>query len=294
MTGVEEGAALGEGAAAAGGAGVAAGGLTAAQYAALAASIGGTAASMVGQQQAAQQRRDILNKQATATDAANDKAEQLVTKEGTNYQADARDAALTAQKVATAAQSNTDLGTAPTAINGAGDAGAVSNDYLAAKGAREGTEATRLGQVVQQMAAVRAPGQLQQTEAMRRADLAGTLQDMWSAQKNATVAAQNDANGVEQPWWGQAGQLAGAVGNGYLAGGGLNSVATPSAAPSGITPALVDSAASTDGYGPSSFAQSALGTAGYGSGGVPVVQAPTVAPSLWDPRLRGGIRFGGR
>lgn len=213
MTGVEEGAALGAGAA---GTGAVAGGLTAAQWAALAASVGGTAASYVGQQQQADDRRDILNKQLQSTKAAEDKSATLVNQEGQNYQGDAREAAMQAQQQATLAQSQKDLGTAPTIINGAGDAGAVSSDYLAAKDATNASEGTRLSAIAQELAKTRSPGQLMTSEGLRRANLAGVLQDMWSAQRNGNQAAQADAQGVEEPWWGQAGKVAAAGGTSYL------------------------------------------------------------------------------
>lgn len=226
MTGVEEAAPIVAGAA---GGGTAAAGLSAAEWAALAASIGGTAASMYGTQQQANQRKDILDKQLLQTQAAEDKTGQLVDKEGSNYQADARQAALTGQQGATLAQSQADLGPAPTIIDGAGDSGAVSSDYLAAKADKALSEGTRLTALATALSKTRGVGQLETTEGLRRADLAGTLQDLWSTTKDNSMAAQDEAANVAEPWWGQAGQLAAAAGTAYGASGaGRAAVAAPS------------------------------------------------------------------
>lgn len=214
-------------AAAAGAAGAGAGsgagflGLTGQQLGALGVSALGSGVNMYGQQQQANQRRDILNQQLTRTGQAADKAAQLVNAEGQSYQGDARDAALQSQQQATLAQSTRDLGSAPTIINGAGDAGAVSKDYLAAKDSTASSEGKRLSMIAEQLAKTRGVGQLLQTEGLRRADLAGTLQDMYSNNKNEAGAAQTDASNVMQPWWGQVGQ---AVGSGAAAIGAANAM----------------------------------------------------------------------
>lgn len=247
MTGVEEAAAVG--AVGAGGT-TAAAGLTAAQWAALAASIGGTAASMYGQQQQADERRDILNKQYERTKQAEDTSAKAVTKEGESYQGDARATALGAQQQATLAQSQKDLGSAPTIIDGAGDAGAVSNEYMTAKADKALSEGTRLSAIAQEMAKTRGVGQLQQTEGLRRANLAGSLQDLWQTNRNQTQAAQNDAEGVQEPWWGQVGKIAAAAGTAYGASG------------AGAAPAA--------------------NSANYGLTGATALGENTTAPSFWN------------
>jgi len=264
MTGVEEAAAVGGAAA---GGGTAAAGLSAAQWAALAASIGGTAASMYGQQQQADDRRDILNKQYEKTQQAEEQSAKMVNKEGENFQGDTRAAALGAQQQATLAQSQKDLGSAPTIIDGAGDAGAVSNDYLTAKADKALSEGTRLSAIAQEMAKTRGVGQLQQSEGLRRADLAGSLQDLWQTQRNATTAAQNDADGVQEPWWGQVGKIAAAAGTAYGASGAgaapaANGARYGLAGASNGGAALGDFAGSSNALGAGTSAPSFWNTAG--------------------------------
>lgn len=217
MTGVEEGAALGAGAAGAGAATY--GGLTAAQLAALALSVGGTGASIVAQQQQQQQRRDIANKQLQRTAADQAKTDALVNKEGVQYAPDARSAALDAQQGATFAQSQKDLGSAPTIINGAGDAGNVSSDYLAAKTNTALSEGNRLTAIARELAKARAPNQLTQAEAIRRANLSGDLSSIWGSDRASANAANLDAQNVEEPLYGSLGKIASAAGGAYLASG---------------------------------------------------------------------------
>lgn len=253
MTGAEEAAALS--AAGAGGGAVAGGALTGAQWAALAASLGGTVASVMAQQQQQQDQRDILNKQAEKTHQAEDQSAKLVTQEGTNYQGDARAAAMQAQQQATMAQSQKDLGVAPTIIEGAGDAGNVSKDYLTQKADTALSEGNRLTAIARELSKTRAPGQLQATEGLRRADLAGTLQDLWSTTRNGANAAEQDAQSVTEPWWGTAGKL-------LAAGGTAYGMAQPTGA--------------------------ATGAGGYGLTGAKLGEG--VQPSFWNNA--GQIRFG--
>jgi len=210
MTGAETAA----GAAAAGGSAVGAG-LTGAQWAALIASLAGTGASMAAQQQQQQDRRDILNRQAEKTKEAETKSADMVLKEGESYQADARAAAMAGQEQATYDQSQKDLGAAPTIIEGAGDAGNVSKDYLAAKADTALSEGKRLTAIAKELAKTRAPGQLQTTEGLRRSNLAGSLQDLWGTANRGAQAARMDAENVSEPWWGTAGKLVSAGAGAY-------------------------------------------------------------------------------
>ena len=272
MTGVETAAALSAGTAAGG---AAAAGLTAAQWAALAASAIGTGASIYGQQQQADDRREILNNQFEKTKQAEQASAKMVNKEGQAYQGDTRAAALGAQQQATLAQSQKDLGSAPTIIDGAGDAGAVSNDYLTAKADRALSEGTRLSAIAQEMAKTRGVGQLQQSEGLRRGDLAGSLQDLWQTNRNQTLAAQSDAESVQEPWWGQVGKIAAAAGSAY-----------------GMSGAGAVPAANGAQYG---LAGASSGGAALGdfAGSTNALGAGTTAPSFWNTagkaiRLRGG------
>ncbi len=214
---------------------------------------------MAAQHQQASERRDILNAQAEKTHQAEDKSQQLVAKEGTNYQGDARAAAMQQQQQATMAQSQKDLGVAPTIINGAGDAGNVSSDYLTAKADTALSEGNRLTAIAREMSKTRAPGQLQTAEGLRRANLAGSLQDLWSTARNGANAAEMDAQNVTEPWWGTAGKL-------VSAGAGAYGATLPSGAATGA----------------------ATGAGGYGLAGK--LGENVAQPSFWSNT--GQIRFG--
>jgi hypothetical protein len=69
-------------------------------------------------------------------------------------------AALEGQQQATFDQAQKDLGTAPTIIEGAGDGGNVSSDYLNAKADTALTEGNRLTAIARELSKTRAPGQL--------------------------------------------------------------------------------------------------------------------------------------
>jgi hypothetical protein len=269
MTGVEEGAALA--AAAGGGAAATYGGLTAAQLAALALSVGGTGASIAAQQQQASERRDIANQQMQRTNKAQEEADAKINAEGKQFAPDARQAALDGQQQATFDQSQKDLGAAPTIIEGAGDGGNVSSDYLNAKADTALSEGNRLTAIARELSKTRAPGQLMTAEGLRRANLTGELSDIWGTNKRQAAAAELDAQNVDEPLYGSLGKLASAAGSAYLASGG--GAASPSA---------------VDGAG-----GMALQEGGYPAsitGEAPYVP-PRAAPSIFG-RVGGQIRFG--
>jgi hypothetical protein len=269
MTGVEEGAAL---AAAGGGAAATYGGLTAAQLAALALSVGGTGASIYGQQQQANQRRDIANQQLQRTAKAQEETDAKIATEGQQYAPDARTDALKDQQAQTFAQETKDVGTAPTIIEGAGDGGNVSSDYLSAKADTALAEGNRLTALARELSKTRAPSQLNATEALRRANLSSDLGSIWGADKREANAATLDAQNVAEPWYGSLGKLASAAGSAYLASGA--GAATPSA---------VDGAGGI-GLQEGGYPASITGEAPYAP--------PRAGPSVFGRVGAGQIRFG--
>lgn len=179
----------------------------------------GTAASVYGQHEAANERTDILNKQLTRTAKTQDQANSLITDEGKKFAPDARAAALADQQAQTYAQEQKDLGTAPTIIDTAGDAGNVSSDFLTAKADKAASEGDRLTSIARELSKTRAPGQLMTTEGLRRADLGGNLSSIWGSNKADAGAANLDAQSVQNPWYADLGQIAAAAATAYGLGG---------------------------------------------------------------------------
>jgi hypothetical protein len=171
------------------------------------------------QQQQASERRDIANKQMERTLRAQEGADAKINAEGKQYAPDARAAALEGQQQATFDQAQKDLGSAPTIIEGAGDTGNVSSDYLNAKAGTALTEGNRLTAIARELSKTRAPGQLMTAEGLRRANLTGELSDIWGTDRRAANAAQLDAQNVEEPLYGSLGKIASAAGGAYLASG---------------------------------------------------------------------------
>jgi hypothetical protein len=181
-------------------------------------SAAGTAASMQAQQEAADERSSIINRSLMQTDVAGDKASRLVAEEAQNYNPADRETALNQQQEATFQQGQKDMGGATLEIDGAGDDGNVSSDYLSAKAERALSEGQRMTAIARELAKTRAPGQLQANEGIRRAGLAGDLSSMWSGARAGANAAGMDAEGVAAPWYGNVGQIAGAAASGYGSG----------------------------------------------------------------------------
>jgi hypothetical protein len=174
----------------------------------------GTAASVVGQREANQDRRAILNRQLETTDQASDKANSMVLDEAQNYAPDARLKALQDEQAARYARTQGDLqsagatGAGGALIDSAGDAGNVSQDFLTAKNDRMASEGDRLGTIASELAKTRGVGGLLQKEGMRRGGLAGNLSNLWSTTRNVTGAGGLDAQNVQEPLYGQLGGLA--------------------------------------------------------------------------------------
>jgi hypothetical protein len=100
----------------------------------------------------------------------------------------------------------------------AGQGGAVFDRARAERGDQEGQ---RLSKIARETAAVRAPAQVQQEEAMKRSALAEQLGSMFRNTQNSTQAAQLDAQNVDTPWYGDVGKIAALVGGASLGAGGV-------------------------------------------------------------------------
>lgn len=180
---------------------------------------GGTAASMYGQQQAANDRRDILNKQLQSNSKTQEKTNQMIGQEGEKYAPEARKDALDQEQATTLQQEQADLGTAPDIIDTAGDTGNVSSDFLNAKAEKALSEGDRLTAIARELSKTRAPGSLLNKEGLRRADLTGELGSIWGSQHAMSDASGLDAQAVEPPWYTGLGQIATAAAGAYGGGG---------------------------------------------------------------------------
>lgn len=205
---------------------------------ALAMALGGTGLGIAGQQQAKREQKSILNRALQRSTESQDKTAQKVLTEAGSLDPTQRAQAMQTAEDQTYAQSTGDLksGAALDAsgnaiINTAGDAGNVSGEFLARKADKALAEGDRMTAIARELAKTRAPGQVVNNENQRRASMTGDLNSMWSTTKNLNDANQMDAANVEEPWWGQLGKIAAAVGS--AAGGGLGALGGAGAAASG-------------------------------------------------------------
>ena len=182
----------------------------------LLASAGGTVMQLNAQQEQAADKRRTLNRQLERDDNATDKSVSLIQDEGKRYDPQSRLQSLDTQAQEGNSQIQKDLQGGAN-VETAGDAGNVSADFLRTKAARAIGEGTRLTSIAQQAAKSRAPGQLQGNDALSRAGLAGSLQNIWGTNTNMARATGNDADGIEQPGYGALGGIASSIGTGMLA-----------------------------------------------------------------------------
>lgn len=174
---------------------------------------GGALLQSNAQQEQADQKRATLNQQLERDADASRKSTALVQGEGQNYGVDARRAALEDQQGKTFTQIQSDMqgaggaGAVPTA----GDAGAVSEDFLKEKAGRAVTEGTRLTDIAREAAKSRAPGQVQGSDGLRKAGLAGSLQNIFGTNTNMAHATVNDADAIQEPGYGALGSIASAI-----------------------------------------------------------------------------------
>lgn len=198
----------------------------------------GTYASLQAQQDAADERRQILNTQLEASDAASKKTNALVLENAQNtYDPNQRQSNLEAKADEISAQQQKDLqtgagGGAVGAPDTAGDAGNLSDDFLRAKADKAVTEGNRLTSLARQIAKTRAVGGLLQDEGKKGADLASELQNIQSANQSSYRGAVTDAGSVGTSPLGALGSLAGSIGAGMAANGTWG---TPSTLGSGVT-----------------------------------------------------------
>lgn len=192
------------------------------EIAALALAAGGTAASMSAQQEQASDRRKTLNRQMEANEKSTAKAVDLIQDEGKNFNPQSRIAQMLAAEQGAVASAQKDLGGAGgdlAVLQTAGDAGNVSSDFLKAKADRAISEGSRMTELSREFAKIRAPGQLQTDDELRKAKLAGELSNIQGSNANMARANSMDAESVEAPAYGQLGQIASALGGAYLASG---------------------------------------------------------------------------
>lgn len=180
---------------------------------------GGSLLQMVGQREAADDRRAILNRQMARDSEATDKAIDLTQQEAQRFDPQARQQALAEQEAKTFDQTQADLRGGAGLVQTAGDPGNVSQDFLATKAQRAIDEGTRLTSIAREAAKVRAPSQVASDDALSRAGLAGNLQNLWGTNKNMGNAASLAASSVEEPAYAGLGSIASAIGTGMLKGG---------------------------------------------------------------------------
>jgi hypothetical protein len=166
------------------------------------------AAGIAGDAQVRREQRDILNRQFGRTsDTLNNTSNQIVG-EGQKYDPTTRLADMQKQEDATFDQSQKDLaGANANAIPTAGDAGAVSSEFLNAKADRTLSEGNRMTAIARELAKVRAPGQLMSTEGIRRAGVQGDVAGQWGKTRRMGDAAQMAAADVQEPWWATLGKM---------------------------------------------------------------------------------------
>lgn len=181
----------------------------------------------MGAEQEAADKRDILNRSLERTDQASQKAATEVVKEGENYTPEQRALDMQAQQDATAAQSAKDLAAGGIVGSTASANGANSAEFQTAKAGSDSAEGNRISAIAQEMARVRAPGQLLTQEGLRRSELAGNLNSDWSTVRNFGRADGMDAESVGPSDLSTIGAIGGAIGQAY------NSTPTTSAGTAG-------------------------------------------------------------
>lgn len=191
--------------------------------------VGGTALQMKAAEDQKDERRSILNRQLERDDAATSKAIQLVQDESGQYNMPNRLDAIQKQEDQTYQQINTDMqGAGGAMVDTASDAGNVSEDFLKTKAARAVDEGSRMTSIAREAAKARAPGSMLSEDALRRAGMAGNLQNIWGTNSNMGRATGQDAEGVEAPIYGNLGKIASTLGSASLMAnpGGVNSAMT--------------------------------------------------------------------
>jgi hypothetical protein len=179
---------------------------------AMAIAAAGTAAQMSAQEEAADERRSIMNQQLERDDQATRKAVTLVQQEGENYGMDERLKAMKDQEDKTYEQTQADIqGAGGSLVNTAADAGNVSEDFIRGKAERAVTEGGRLTAIAREAAKARAPSSMMSQDALRRAGMVGNLQSTWGTNRNMSRATGVDVNNVQEPGYGALGSIASSI-----------------------------------------------------------------------------------
>lgn len=186
----------------------------------------GTAASMYGQREQNKEQRRILNRSLEETDQAQQRGAEMVLAEAQKMTPAARQQALMEQEAAAFAQSQQDLGGQATpgaggaVIDTAGSAGNVSKDFVKGQADKALSEGSRLMQVAREAAKVRAPGEMMTREGLGRSQMTGDLAGLFGSARRRANAAGLDAQGVDEPMYGQLGRIASMVGSMWAGGAG--------------------------------------------------------------------------
>jgi hypothetical protein len=245
----------------------------------------GTYADMQSQNNAAKERRTLLNQSMEDTQRSQEKTSQKVLNEAGQFAGDTRAQAMQAQEDAAYGQSQKDLagsgGAGAGIIDTAGDAGNVSGDFMRAKADRALSEGNRLSAIARELAKTRAPGGLMMEEGLRRANLQGDLNSMWGQTGRMGQARQLDAQNVSPAWWGTAGKIASALAGAYLGAGAVAGGAGAAGGSAAGTLGAADSAAS--GFAFQGIAPESVNL--VNAGGTMSTSVPNAA------RWAGGIRF---
>lgn len=181
----------------------------------------GTAAEMAAARQQANRRRGILNEAFAMKNAKADKANDLVLDAGKDMAATNRLAEMQGQEDQNYLQSMTDLkgnGAGGDLINTAGDGGNVSAEFVKAKADRAIGETQRMTAMARELAKIRAPGQMITNQGLRRADAQERAGSIWGDASNMMDAYGQDAQAVQEPWYGNMGRLAKTAAMAYLGG----------------------------------------------------------------------------
>lgn len=196
--------------------------------------IASTAMQMSAAEKQRRDQRAVLNRQLERDDKATTKAIDLVQQEGQRYDPAARAQGLKEQEQKVFDQTSADVqGAGGANIGAAADAGNVSEDFTKTRAQRAIDEGTRLTSIAREAAKNRSSSMLQGEDALKRADLAGTLQNTFGTNANMGRATGLDAQSVGQPFYGSLGKIAGAIAP-NLAGGMSRAGAAANAAASGI------------------------------------------------------------
>lgn len=201
---------------------------------ALALMAGGTAAQAIGANQQAGQQRAIINRAFDKTQKVTQQGAADVLGQGAKETGAAQMADMGAAADTIATRTGADLkGAGADLIGAAGEHGAQSQAFLAAKADRALTEGNRQTAIARELAKVRSTGDVQGNNAMSRGSLMEELASRGNTNRADTQAATLDAQSVQAPLISDLGKIAsmagmagGMGGFGGMAEGGINGAAT--------------------------------------------------------------------